>query len=347
LLAAVFLACAVDACVGARAASAEEPTVTPRSPASSAPRTVLPTSFQIEGPNVLSPTLGGNQFWEDEHYFGRWRIQRNVVTNHRRLLDPHDLRHAWGSFDVCLKRLEELKKERSLEPLRGKVVVLVHGLIGNRLMMSPLAWHVERGGEYNAISLTYASTRAPVAEHAQALAALVASLDQAEEINFVGHSLGNLVIRYYMADCEAAGQELDPRIQRVVMIGPPNHGARLAVVLGGNAIFDNTLGLSAQQLGRRWEELAPRLATPSCEFGVIAGGKGNAMGLNPFLEGDDDGTVRVAETRLAGAKDFCIVDMHHALLTASPTVGERTLRFLKEGRFLAEGDRQLVPEGAE
>ncbi|HEY2841904.1 MAG TPA: hypothetical protein VGJ26_22285, partial [Pirellulales bacterium] len=285
---------------GSLRAAAEEPT--PKR------RFVIPASFQMEMPNVVAPTLGGNQLWEDEVYFGRWRIQRNVLTLHRRLLDPHDVRHASGSLEVCQRRLEELKKERSLQPTRGKVVVMLHGLMGSRLMMVPLAKYLERNGDYTVISLTYASTRAAVSEHAQALGGLVASLDQATEINFVAHSLGNLVVRHYMADCQAGGDELDPRINRFVMIGPPNHGARMAVLLGGNPIFDTTLGMSAQQLGRRWDELAPHLATPPCEFGIIAGGKGNRSGLSPLLEGDDDGTVRVAEARLAGASDFTIVE---------------------------------------
>ena len=33
------------------------------------------------------PTMGGKQFWADELFFHQWRIQRNVLTGHYRLLD--------------------------------------------------------------------------------------------------------------------------------------------------------------------------------------------------------------------------------------------------------------------
>jgi len=328
------IACLLLIVFGATFARAEEPR--PKK------RFVMPASFQMEVPNVVAPTMGGNQLWEDEHYFGLWRIQRNVLTGHHRLLNPQDVRYESGTFDQCQQKLEALKKEKSLQPTRGKVVVMLHGLMGSRLIMTPFARYLEREGGYTVISMTYASTRAGVDEHAQALAAVMDSLDEATEINFVAHSLGNLVVRHFLGDLQANAQEVDPRINRFVMVGPPNQGARLAVMLGKNPIFDNTLGQSGQQLGHRWEELAPRLVTPEFEFGVLAGGKGNTTGITPLLPGDDDGIVRVAEARLAGASDFTIVDVHHLLMTLNPTVHDRTLRYLKEGRFLAEGEPRPI-----
>src|SRR5262245_24703007 len=63
--------------------------------------------------NLATPTLGGMQFWQDELLFHAWRIQRNVFTGHYRLLDDHDWRQAWGTFDECQARLEDSKRERS------------------------------------------------------------------------------------------------------------------------------------------------------------------------------------------------------------------------------------------
>ena len=137
---------------------------------------------------------------------------------------------------------------------------------------------------------------------------------------------------------------IDPRIKRFVMLGPPNHGSELADTLGGNVIFDTTLGASAQQLAHRWQELEPHLATPPCEFGIVAGGKGNDFGFNPLLPGDDDGTVRVAETRLVGASDFTLVDSLHSSLMANAIVQERTQRFLRTGCFDEQGKRHPIRE---
>lgn len=46
------------------------------------------------------------------------------------------------------------------------------------------------------------------------------------------------------------------------------------------------------------------MSPPPIEFGVIAGGTGMKMGINPLLPGDDDGTITVEETKLEGMKDF-------------------------------------------
>ncbi|MGQ9575532.1 MAG: hypothetical protein ACUVUC_09450 [Thermoguttaceae bacterium] len=40
------------------------------------------------------PTLGGKQFWADELLFHQWRIQRNVLTGHCRLLVGRKLMRA-------------------------------------------------------------------------------------------------------------------------------------------------------------------------------------------------------------------------------------------------------------
>jgi hypothetical protein len=54
-------------------------------------------SFPVGLPNVAMPTMGGALFWEDVAEIKGWRIQQNVFTDHWRLLDPGNMRHAWGT----------------------------------------------------------------------------------------------------------------------------------------------------------------------------------------------------------------------------------------------------------
>jgi hypothetical protein len=280
-------------------------------------------------------------------FHGRWRIQHNVVTDHYRLLDPDNTRNAWGAYEQCRAKLDQLRAERDLQPATGKVVVVLHGLAAHRAMMAPIVAHLEKEGGYTAINVTYPTTHGSIADHARGLAGIVANLPQATEIHFVAHSLGNLVVRHYLADATDVGEgrHPDPRIGRFVMLGPPNHGARCAVVCGGNPVYDNLLGDAAQQLGRRWSEVEPRLATPASQFAVIPGGLDNTIGFNPLLPGDDDGLVTVSEARLDGARDFALLNVHHFLMPCDATVKEYTLRFLQQGRFRAEGPRQpIVPD---
>ena len=291
------------------------------------------------------PTMGGKQFWADEFYFHKWRIQRNVFTGHYRLLDEDNWRHAWGTLAECRSALDKIKLQRKLPPMRGKAVLLLHGLADVSSVMEPLAKRLEEQGGYRAFRVVYPSTRESIADHARSLARIIESLEGIEEIHFVGFSMGNIVIRRYLADQTdpARGKRPDPRIKRMVMIGPPNHGSELAADLAGNPIFQAVAGEPGQALGAHWVWEERSLAVPQFEFGILAGGQGNQKGLNPLLPGDDDGVVTVAGTRLAGAADFLVVPGLHPLLPRQSKVQECTLRFLKHGYFLSPERRQPIP----
>jgi len=281
------------------------------------------------------PTLGGKQFWSDELFFRGWRIQRHAVTEHHRLLDPNDRRHGWGTFEQCRAMLEQVKREQGLEPMSGRAVVVLHGLIRSRESMDPLCDYLEKTGGFTVVNVGYASTRRPIAEHARSLARLIEHLDGIDEVNFVGHSMGNIVIRHYLADQTdpATGRLRQRRLKRMVMIAPPNHGSYLAKALAQDGTFAAINGTPGQELGVGWKELEKRLAVPPFEFGVIAGGRGDEGGFNPILPGDDDGTIRVATTRLEGEADFALVPVLHSFIMQDRRVKEYVLRFLREGRF--------------
>ena len=91
------------------------------------------------------------------------------------------------------------------------------------------------------------------------------------------------------------------------MIGPPNQGSRMALMLSRSYLFKWITGRAGLELGANWNDLEPNLATPAFEFGIIAGGQRNPkLFSNFFLPGQDDFTVSVDETKLAGATDFLI-----------------------------------------
>ncbi|MEC1375841.1 hypothetical protein P9D39_16240 [Heyndrickxia oleronia] len=47
-------------------------------------------------PNIPTKTLGGNVFWETLDYKKGWKLQRNIFSEHYRILDPKQIRQAWG-----------------------------------------------------------------------------------------------------------------------------------------------------------------------------------------------------------------------------------------------------------
>jgi pimeloyl-ACP methyl ester carboxylesterase len=294
--------------------------------------------------NAITPTLGGRQFWADEFCFHDWHIQRNVFTGHYRLLDGTNLRHAWGTLDECRNKLEQLSRERRLPPMRGPAVVVLHGLFRSASSMRHMARYLKERGGYTVFNINYPTTRGSVADHATSLKKIIASLDGIESIDFVAHSLGNLVVRHYLADHTRPEQGLwpDRRIGRMVMLGPPNQGAQLAVALGKYGAFRAVAGQSASGLGRDWSELQSKLATPQFEFGILAGGRGSESGYNPWLGADNDLVVSVETTRLPGAADFAVLPVVHTLMMDDATVQQYTLRFLQHGYFVSADQRQPI-----
>jgi len=291
------------------------------------------------------PTLGGHTSWGDEMFFHGWRIQRKVGSSTYRLLDGNNFRHASGTFAACVAALDEIKQERHLPAMQGKGVIVLHGIADSRAMMTPLCRHLEEKGGYTVFNVSYPSTRQGIAEHAKGVASIVDHLDGLEEIDFVGYSLGNIVIRRYFADhLKRNGGQADARFKRMVMIGPPNRGSELATSLGENKLFELLLGKAGQQLGPLWAWEVGSLATPPMEFGIVAGGRGDDRGLNPLLPGDDDGVVTLVSTRLAGAADFIVVPSLHNLLPRDHKVHEYTLRFLQHGWFVAPEQRKPLGE---
>jgi pimeloyl-ACP methyl ester carboxylesterase len=296
-----------------------------------------------ENMNLDMPTLGGMQFWTDELFFHDLHIQRNSFSGHCRLLDGKGRRLAWGTFEQCQAELESIKLKKKLPPMSGRAVILLHGLAGWASQMKPIARGLDTAEGYTLFNVNYASTRAEVSDHAAALAKIIAHLDGIEEINFVAHSLGNLVTRHYLADAmKASSGKADPRWKRMVMLGPPNQGATIAEAICRNAAAECILGESSQQLARNWSELAKHLATPPFEFGIIAGGRGADRGFNPLLTGDNDLIVTVESTRLPGAADFVVLPVLHRLMMDSKSVQEYTRQFLKQGYFVSAEERRPI-----
>jgi hypothetical protein len=171
------------------------------------------------------------------------------------------------------------------------------------------------------------------------------NLEGVKEIDLVCHSLGNLVVRRYLGEASLPEPRWRPdsRIRRMVMLGPPNNGAQLARLFKDNQLFGLVTGPSGKELAITWEEAQKRLATPSFEFGIIAGSLRNGRGANPVIEGDDDLIVAVDETRLPGAADFLVVPRFHGHLLEDERVRDCVLTFLREGYFVAADKRAPIP----
>jgi pimeloyl-ACP methyl ester carboxylesterase len=294
--------------------------------------------------NLVKQTAGGKQLWADEWFFRTWRIQRNVLTGHCRLLDDRDRRHASGTFDTCRKELDAIRRRESLQPMEGRAVVVLHGLFRTRAAMRQLTATVARCENCSPFCMGYPTTRGSVADHAKSLDRVIRSLEGIHEINFVAHSLGNLVVRRWLHDLQEQGRALPDgqEFGRMVMLAPPNHQPQLATKLLGSYAVGLIAGTAAGELATGWDVLQPKLATPAFEFGILAGGRGDGRGYNPLIPGDDDAVVTVESTRLAGARDFRLLPVIHSFFMYDRKVQELTRNFLEFGYFASDQTRQKL-----
>lgn len=197
-------------------------------------------------------------------------------------------------------------------PGPGELVVLVHGLGRTPLSMAHLALTLRREG-YRVVNFGWSSTGSSVAEIGGELAARIEQERAGagyERVHLVGHSTGAIAIRWLLE------RQLPLALGRVVLIAPPNQGAR-----------------SADRWAPRLEWLFPSLDDLTTASGSTArqlGPPGTAqVGV---IAGRHDGKVDPAEARLQGAH-FVLVPGVHTFLMNQPGVQRLTLRFLRTGSF--------------
>lgn len=67
-------------------------------------------------PNMEVSTLGGKKWWNTIAAVGEWRVQQHKITRHCRILDPQNIRKAWGNKEAMLEKLKRLTRPEFLEP---------------------------------------------------------------------------------------------------------------------------------------------------------------------------------------------------------------------------------------
>lgn len=303
--------------------------------------------------NIELPTLGGKQFWTDHRWWYGWRVQYNHTLDHWRLIDDRSIRKAWGTKEAMLEALEEAKQKKQVateetEVPASEVVFLLHGLMRTSSSMRPieikLQEKVEGDGEKRAadsattapciIRYSYASTRAPITSHAEAFRELVENLPGKPRIKIAGHSLGNIVTRLAIAQWSTQG---DPkgvleRLDRVVMLGPPNQGSSFAKRLSQLGLFETITGKAGMQLGPQWDGFQENLGIPPCPFAILAGDLTGSPIQNPLLDGPNDAVVTVEEAKLEGMTEFKTYPVLHSLLMQDSRCVVDAVEFLTRKR---------------
>ena len=197
--------------------------------------------------------------------------------------------------------------------------------------MSPLAESLRKAGVERPVAFEYASTRRSIAHHATALRYWLEHLPGRPRIDFVAHSMGNIVVRHLIADLQRDGdpQALLPRMGKMVMLGPPNQGSDVARQLGRLGLFEVVTGQGGMELGPAWDAFQHRLAVPPIPFMIVAGDLQESWIKNPLVDGPSDLVVGVEEANLEGAETLHRVPVLHSFLMNESSVQERVAQFLR------------------
>jgi len=204
-------------------------------------------------------------------------------------------------------------------------VIVLHGIWNARAWVGPLAWRLRaRGFQVGVFGYPSVFGGPDVA-----VPSLIERLRGQGPVSLVGHSLGGLVA----LEALRRAPELD--VPRVVCVGSPLCGSETARALAGHG-WAVALGRSGGLLQHglpAWHGRA--------QVGLVAGSVPHGLGaLMGALHGDSDGTVALAETRLPGLADHCVVAASHSGLVLSPQVAALVAAFLRHGRFgAAAGQR--------
>lgn len=228
-------------------------------------------------------------------------------------------------------------------------VFLVHGFLGGRIQLLPIAASLAR--EYDILNFSYRSRTQTLRVHSESLIdAVSARLKKGNQtIHFVTHSFGGVVLHHAFANGLQEVIEDNLSETRCVLLAPPLRGAALARTfqrknikgpdLFKSAVYTTAKTILGDQAGRElmcndetWYDKQVGVIPEKVKLLVIAGTLGS---LNPLIDGESDGVVAVRETipnRLFYQKR---ISLSHNLLVTSPTVISLIYEFL-DGNEIGE-----------
>jgi pimeloyl-ACP methyl ester carboxylesterase len=147
-------------------------------------------------------------------------------------------------------------------------------------------------------------------------------------VHFVGHSMGGLLARVYIARHRPA------RLGRVVMLGTPNSGSEIADRLKHIGVYRAWFGPAGQQLVTQRDAAVAAMFPPvDYPVGIIAGNRSVYSIRSAFLPKPHDGKVSVENTKLDGMADHIVMETSHPWLVRNGPAIEQTIVFLRDGEF--------------
>jgi hypothetical protein len=242
----------------------------------------------------------------------------NSQANESNIINPED------SSGIIYMTSTENKTDHSDE-----CVILLHGLVRSNSSMDKIEDKLLSEG-YQTVNHDYPSTDFTIADLAmKEIPQAIEECNQCQpkKIHFVTHSLGGILIRYFLEHNEIED------LGRVVMLSPPNQGSEAVDGLSNIPGFDMLNGPAGDELGTDENSVPLSLGSADFEVGIITGNETVNLILSQLIPGEDDGKVSVESAKLEGMTDFLVVPHSHTFIMKSDRVIEQILCFLDKGSF--------------
>ena len=212
-------------------------------------------------------------------------------------------------------------------------VILLHGLARTNRSMEKLEKSLSQYS-YHVINLDYPSTKHPIEFLAEEYLGKIIERYNAlpqKKIHFVTHSLGGIIVRYYLKHRELSN------LGRVVMMSPPNQGSEVVDHMKDTLVFKKINGPAGQQLGTDEDSVPLKLGSVDFELGVITGNRTFDPLFSMLIPGPDDGKVSVKRAKVTGMADFVVLPHSHTFIMQKEDVIEQVIHFLEHGSFRHAG----------
>ena len=213
----------------------------------------------------------------------------------------------------------------------NECVILLHGFGDIKLSMSFLENECLKKG-YTTYNLGYSTAGETISSLSEKILTAVIRKCRKKgfsKIHFVTHSMGGLIVRYYLQNNEL------PEGSRIVMLSPPNKGTEVADFLKSNVLYKLFAGDVGQELCTD-SKIIRNLKEINIEIGIIAGNKSYNPFFSEIIPGEDDGRISIENTKLENMTDFLIVNGSHLTIKHRQEVSEQMVYFLQNGKFTRE-----------
>ncbi|MBN1292971.1 MAG: alpha/beta fold hydrolase [Candidatus Latescibacteria bacterium] len=213
-----------------------------------------------------------------------------------------------------------------------ELVILVHGFCRTHRDMKSLKNNLESYG-HRVVSPDFPTFTGTLEECSKKLGSELNNVKGTYDcVHLVGHSLGGLIIRQYLANNKLSG------LGRCVLIGTPNKGTELA------GIVDRFIK-PLVWIFKPYRVLKPGgrifgqpINNPLPEIAAIAGDK-NRLLFGGLIKRENDGRVPVASVPFEGMKEFIVLPYHHEEIHHKKLTARYVHNFLQNGTFAMVSDK--------